>query len=287
LKVKQVLQSLRTGDTTLADIPAPKAGPGQLVIHTSASLISAGTERMLVDFGKANLIDKARQQPDKVREVLQKVKTDGAIATLDAVQSKLDQPLTLGYCNVGRVAEIGAGVTGFAPGDRVASNGKHAEVVVVPRNLCAKIPKTVSDEAATFTVIGAIGLQGIRLADPKLGECVVVIGLGLIGLMTVQMLRAQGCRVLGVDFDADRLALAERFGAETVNPGAGEDVIARAEQFSRGEGVDAVLITASTKSNDPISQAAKMSRKRLSASDLSFDPRLRVEAKNRNQIADY
>lgn len=260
--MKQVLQSLRTGDTTLADIPAPKAGPGQLVIHTSASLISAGTERMLVDFGKANLIDKARQQPDKVREVLQKVKTDGAIATLDAVQSKLDQPLTLGYCNVGRVAEIGAGVTGFAPGDRVASNGKHAEVVVVPRNLCAKIPKTVSDEAATFTVIGAIGLQGIRLADPKLGECVVVIGLGLIGLMTVQMLRAQGCRVLGVDFDADRLALAERFGAETVNPGAGEDVIARAEQFSRGEGVDAVLITASTKSNDPISQAAKMSRKR-------------------------
>jgi predicted dehydrogenase len=260
--MKQVLQSLANGKTNIADIPAPKAGSGQLHINTSASLISAGTERMLVDFGKANWIEKARQQPDKVRQVLEKVRTDGIAATLDAVRSKLDQPLALGYCNVGRVAEVGHGVTGFAVGDRVASNGKHAEVVAVPKNLCAKIPDAVSDEAAAFTVIGAIGLQGIRLADPKIGECVAVIGLGLIGLMTVQMLRAQGCRVLGIDFDAARLELARRFGAETVNPGAGEDVLARAAAFSRGAGVDAVLITASTKSNDPVSQAAKMSRKR-------------------------
>ncbi len=260
--MKQVLQSLANGKTNIADIPAPKAGSGQLHINTSASLISAGTERMLVDFGKANWIDKARQQPDKVRQVLEKVQTDGIAATVDAVLSKLDQPLALGYCNVGRIAEIGAGVSGFEIGDRVASNGKHAEVVAVPKNLCAKIPDAVSDEAAAFTVIGAIGLQGIRLADPKIGECVAVIGLGLIGLMTVQMLRAQGCRVLGIDFDAARLELARRFGAETVNPGAGEDVLARAAAFSRGAGVDAVLITASTKSNDPVSQAAKMSRKR-------------------------
>ena len=260
--MKQVLQSLRTGETRIADIPAPRAAPGQLQIHTTASLISAGTERMLVDFGKANLIEKALQQPDKVREVLQKVKTDGVLATLEAVQSKLDQPMTLGYCNVGRVAAIGAGVTGFSLGDRVASNGSHAQVVVVPKNLCAKIPDAVSDEAAAFTVLGAIGLQGIRLADPKIGECVVVLGLGLIGLMTVQMLRAQGCRVLGIDFDPSRLQMARQFGAETVNPGAGEDVLAKAEQFSRGQGVDAVLITAATKSNDPVSQAATMSRKR-------------------------
>jgi predicted dehydrogenase len=260
--MKQILQNLATGDTTVADVPAPRAGAGQILIHTSASLISAGTERMLVDFGKAGWIAKARQQPDKVRQVIEKMKTDGIAATLGAVRSKLDQPLTLGYCNVGRVAAIGDGVSGFAAGDRVASNGKHAEVVAVPRNLCARIPEGVSDDAAAFTVIGAIALQGIRLADPKLGECVVVIGLGIIGLMTVQMLRAQGCRVLGVDFDASRLELARSFGAETVNPASGEDILARGMAFSRGVGVDAVIITASTKSNDPVTQAAQMSRKR-------------------------
>jgi predicted dehydrogenase len=260
--LKQILQNLANGETSLREVPSPKAAVGQLLVNTTASLISAGTERMLVDFGKANWIDKARQQPDKVRQVLEKVQTDGIAATIDAVESKLDQPLALGYCNVGRVAELGVGVSGFQVGDRVASNGKHAEVVAVPKNLCAKIPDGVSDEAAAFTVIGAIGLQGIRLADPKIGECVAVIGLGLIGLMTVQMLRAQGCRVLGIDFDAARLELARRFGAETVNPAAGEDVLARATAFSRGAGVDAVLITASTKSNDPVAQAAKMSRKR-------------------------
>ena len=260
--MKQLLQSLKDGVTHLPDVPAPQCAAGHVLLYTSMSLISAGTERMLVDFGKANWIDKVRQQPDKVRQVLEKVQTDGVSATFDAVVSKLDQPLALGYCNVGRVAELGASSSGFQVGDRVASNGKHAEVVAVPKNLCAKVPDGVSDEAAAFTVIAAIGLQGIRLADPKIGECVAVIGLGLIGLMTVQMLRAQGCRVLGIDFDVDRLELARRFGAETINPGAGEDVLARAAAFSRGAGVDAVLITASSKSNDPVAQAAKMSRKR-------------------------
>lgn len=260
--MKQILQNLATGQTTIADVPAPAGGAGQLLIHSRASLISAGTERMLVDFGRANWIEKARQQPDKVKQVIEKAKTDGIAATVEAVRSKLDQPLALGYCNVGRVAAIGPGVEGFAVGDRVASNGKHAEVVAVPRNLCARIPDEVSDESAAFTVVAAIGLQGIRLADPKLGECVAVIGLGLIGLLTVQMLRAQGCRVLGIDFDEARLRLARSFGAETVNPARGEDILSRAAAFSRGNGVDAVLITASTKSNDPVSQAAQMSRKR-------------------------
>lgn len=258
--MKQLLQSLKDGTTEVANVPAPRAGHGQLLIQSHLSLVSAGTERMLVDFGKANLIQKARSQPDKVRMVLEKARTDGIAATYDAVRSKLDQPLALGYCNVGQVIE--SRVDGFALGDRIASNGKHAEIVAVPGNLCARIPDNVSDEAASFTVLAAIGLQGIRLTQPTLGECVVVTGLGLIGLLTVQMLRAQGCRVLGIDFDPTRLALARQFGAEVVNPGAGEDVLARAQAFSRGRGVDAVIITASTTSNEPVSQAARMCRQR-------------------------
>lgn len=260
--MKQILQSLATGTTVVSEVPTPIPNDGELLIETSSSLLSAGTERMLVEFGKASWINKARQQPEKVRMVLEKVRTDGIAATIDAVRSKLDQPLAPGYCNVGRVIETGREVRGFHVGDRVISNGKHSEVVAVPQNLCAKIPEQVRDEAAAFTVLGAIGLQGIRLANPTLGECVVVTGLGLIGLMTVQMLRANGCRVLGIDFDPSRLELARRFGAEVVNPGAGGDVLAAANAFSRGVGVDAVIITASTKSNDPVSQAARMCRKR-------------------------
>ena len=217
---------------------------------------------MLVDFGKAGLIDKARQQPDKVRMVLDKIRTDGLMPTLAAVRNKLDQPLPMGYCNVGVVAEVGAGVSGFAVGDRVASNGKHAEAVSVPANLCALVPDGVADEDAAFTVLGAIALQGIRLVQPTLGEAVVVTGLGLIGLLTVQLLRAQGCRVLGLDFDPVKLDLARRFGAETVDLKAGADPVAAAMAFSRGRGVDAVIITASTKSNEPVHQAALMCRKR-------------------------
>ena len=260
--MKQILQSLKTGATEVADLPSPRAAAGQLLIHTTHTLVSAGTERMLVEFGKANWLDKARQQPDKVRMVLEKVRTDGLAATIEAVQSKLDQPLALGYCNVGVVAEIGQGVEGYALGDRVASNGKHAEVVCVPKHLCARIPAGVSDEQAAFTVLAAIGLQGVRLANPTLGECVVVTGLGLIGLVTVQLLRAQGCRVLGMDFDPARLALARQFGAEVVDLAKGEDPLAAAAAFSRGRGVDAVILTVSSKSNEPVSQAAKMCRLR-------------------------
>ncbi len=260
--MKQVLQSLQAGGTRIAEVPSPRANAGKLLIQTKASLISAGTERMLVDFGKANFLDKARQQPEKVGMVLNKVRTDGLLTTVEAVRSKLDQPIPLGYCNVGTVMETGKGVESFTVGDRVVSNGNHAEVVSVPQNLCAKIPDTVTDEQATFTVLGAIGLQGIRLASPTLGEAFVVTGLGLIGLLAVQLLRAQGCRVLGLDFDPAKLELARRFGAETVNLGAGEDPLEAARVFSRGRGVDGVLITASTKSNEPVSQAAKMCRKR-------------------------
>lgn len=260
--MKQILQSLKTGATEVADVPAPGASRGALLIHTSHTLISAGTERMLVDFGKANLLDKARQQPDKVKMVLDKVRTDGVLPTLESVRNKLDQPLTLGYCNVGTVAEVGSGVTGFAAGDRVASNGKHAQVVSVPVNLCARVPDAVTDEEAAFTVLGAIALQGVRLAQPTLGEAVVVTGLGLIGLMTVQLLRAHGCRVLGLDFDPSKLALARQFGAETVDLAAGEDPVVAAQRFSRGRGVDAVILTLATQSNEPVHQAALMCRQR-------------------------
>jgi predicted dehydrogenase/threonine dehydrogenase-like Zn-dependent dehydrogenase len=260
--MKQVLQHLRDGTTEVADVPAPRLDTGQLLIRTTRSLVSPGTERMLLDFGKGSLIEKARQQPDKVRMVLDKVRTDGLRATVESVRNKLDQPLALGYCNAGRVMEVGPGVTGFAVGDRVASNGKHAEVVSVPVNLCAKVPDRVPEDAAAFTVLGAIALQGIRLAAPTLGETIAVTGLGLIGLLTVQLLRAHGCRVLGLDFDRERLALAERFGAETVDLSAGADAVRVATAFTRGSGVDSVIITASTKSSDPVHQAALMCRKR-------------------------
>ena len=260
--MKQILQDMAKGGTTITEAPAPKVSSGTLLINTAVTLISAGTERSLVDFGKASMIDKARQQPEKVKMVLEKVKTDGLMTTVDAVKSKLAQPLPLGYCNVGVVADIGRDVDGFKVGDRVLSNGPHADVVRVGKNLCAKIPDNVTNQEAVFTVVASIGLQGIRLVQPTLGEAVVVTGVGLIGLLTVQMLRAQGCRVLAIDYDQSKLELAKQFGAEICNPGLGEDPIAAGLAFSGGDGVDAVIITASTKSNDPVTQAARMSRKR-------------------------
>ena len=260
--MKQLLQDLRTGKVELAEVPRPLVRAGHLLIATERSLISTGTERMLVEFGKAGWIDKARQQPDKVRQVLQKIRTDGLIPTVDAVMAKLDQPLPLGYCNCGRVLEVGEGVTGFAPGDRVVSNGPHAEVVCVPVNLCAKVPDGVSDEEAAFTVLSAIALQGIRLAAPTLGETFAVVGLGLIGLITAQLLRANGCRVIGIDIASSREEVARLCGASVFVNSSVEDPVAAAMAATSGRGVDGVLITAATKSNEPVSQAAKMCRKR-------------------------
>ena len=260
--MKQVLQDLSNGQTTVVEAPTPMPGKGQLLLRTTRTLISAGTERMLVDFGRASYIDKARQQPEKVKQVLDKVRTDGLLTTVEAVRSKLGQPIPLGYCHVGVVHALGSGVEGFRIGDRVASNGPHADMALVPKNLCARIPDAVSDDQAAFVVLSSIGLQGIRLAQPTLGESVAVIGAGLIGLMTIQLLVAQGCRVLAIDLDEAKLALARQFGAETCNAGVGEDPIAAGRSFSREQGMDAVLITASTSSSDPVTQAARMSRKR-------------------------
>ena len=260
--MKQIIQSFKTGDTILEEIPAPLVKKGQILIQTTRSLVSLGTERMLVEFAKSNLISKARQQPDKVKMVLDKVKSDGLFPTLEAVFNKLEQPIPLGYCNVGHVVEVGEGVTRFKIGDRVASNGPHAEFVSVPVNLAALIPAEVSDEEACFTVIGSIGLQGIRLLSPTFGETVVVMGLGLIGLLTAEMLYANGCQVIGFDFDAVKIEIARKKGIEAIQLSEGLDPVKAVENWTAGIGADGVIITASSKDNSLISQAARMSRKR-------------------------
>jgi predicted dehydrogenase/threonine dehydrogenase-like Zn-dependent dehydrogenase len=260
--LKQIIQSFKTGETILEEVPAPKVRPGYVLIRTSRSLVSLGTERMLVEFGRANMFQKAMQQPDRVKQVLSKVKTEGLKPTLNAVFNKLGQPLPLGYCNVGTVMAVGDDVEDFSIGDRVASNGQHAEFVCIPKNLVAHIPDNVSDEDATFTVIGAIGLQGIRLCDPKLGETIVVVGLGLIGLITAELLIANGCKVIGIDLDNAKIEIAKKKGIVAINPGEGTDPVKFVTSFTGNTGADGVVITASAKTDEIIAQAAKMSRKR-------------------------
>ena len=182
--MKQIIQNLKTGKTLLEEVPVPSVQKGHVLIKTKYSLISLGTEKMLVDFSKANLFEKARQQPDRVKQVIEKIKSDGLIPTLEQIFRKLNQPLPLGYCNSGIVVDVGDGVNEFQVGDRVTSNGNHAEFVNVPKNLVAKIPDNVTSEQATFTVVGSIGLQGIRLLKPSYGETIIVSGLGLIGLIS-------------------------------------------------------------------------------------------------------
>lgn len=259
--MKQLLQQLDTGLTRLVDVPAPRAGSVSLVVESRASVVSAGTERMLVEFGRANLLDKARRQPDKVRQVLDKVRTDGLAPTLEAVRAKLDAPIPLGYCQAGVVVEAGERVRAFRVGDRVVTNGAHAEYVRVSSTLAARVPDEVSFEAAAFTPLAAIGLQGVRLAAPTLGETVVVYGLGLIGLLTVQLLRANGCQVLGIDRDPARLALAATFGATAIDGSAGA-VVDHVLSHTGGVGADAVLLTLASSSDEPVHDAAMMSRKR-------------------------
>ena len=257
----QIIQDLKSGITILEEVPVPRVGAGNVLIKTHSTLVSLGTEKMLVSFGQANLLDKARQQPEKVKEVINKMKTDGIQPTVEAVFRKLGTPLPLGYSQAGKVVEVGKGVTEFRPGDRVVSNGNHAEYVAVPKNLVAKIPDDVSYVEASFTVVGAIGLQGIRLVQPTLGETVAVIGLGLIGLITCQLLKANGCKVVGFDLDENKLKQADSYGITAVNSG-NQDSVRFMEEFTDQIGADAVIITASTQSNDVIKQAANMSRKR-------------------------
>jgi threonine dehydrogenase-like Zn-dependent dehydrogenase/predicted dehydrogenase len=260
--MKQIFQSLKTGEVELADIPCPQIARGQVLVATSRSLVSSGTEKMLIEFGKSNLLNKALSQPEKVKQVVEKIKTDGIHPTVKSVSNKLEQPMPLGYCNVGHVLAIGDDVDEFVVGDRVISNGYHAEVVRVPVNLCAKVPAIVDDEEASFAVLSSIALQGIRLASPTLGERFGVIGLGLVGLLAVQLLKAQGCRVVGFDFDENRVRIAKQLGAEAVNLNTVEDPQSFVKFFTKGIGLDGVLIAAATKSNSPTNLAADICRKR-------------------------
>lgn len=259
--MKQVVQRLDNGIVSLCEVPIPTVSRRQVLVQTRASVISAGTERMLVGFGRSSFLRKVHSQPEKVRDVIRKIGTDGIAGTIEAVRAKLESPIPLGYCQAGVVANVGEEVSQFAIGDRVISNGYHAEYVRVAQTLCARIPDSVSFERAAFAPLAAIGLQGVRLAAPTIGETVVVFGLGLVGLLSVQILRANGCRVIGIDTDDDRIALAEAFGAVGVSPGA-TNVVDRVFALTAGIGADAVLLTLASSSDEPIQQAAQMSRQR-------------------------
>ena len=260
--MKQIFQYLDSGETKIIELPPPRLKRGEVLIRSKFSLISSGTERMLINFGKSNIISKAKNQPEKVSEVITKIKSDGILNTLEAVSNKLDKPLPLGYCNAGIVIQIGEGVSSFKVGDRVVSNGYHAELVTVSENLCALIPEEVSFEDAAFTVIASIGLQGIRLLKPTLGETIAVSGLGIIGLITCQLLIANGCKVLGLDPDQSKCDLASLFGVETFCISNNNNPTNWCLSKTKEVGVDGFIVTASTTSSDPIHIAANSSRKR-------------------------
>ena len=260
--MKQLVQKLGNGDISILDIPTPQVRPGNLLIQSSISLISSGTERMLIDFGKSNFVEKIKKQPDKAEQVLDKIKTDGLLPTIKAVNNKLDSSIPLGYSNVGKVVAIGSGVNGFNIGDRVVSNGSHAEIVSIPQNLCAKVPDALSDDDAAFAVLSSIGLQAVRLAKPEFSETFLVIGLGLIGLLTAQILKANGCRVLAYDIDASKCKIARQLGITTLNFTKAKVAIDWCISENHGKGIDGVIITASTDSTSPVEIAANVSRKR-------------------------
>lgn len=257
--MKQVLQNIKDGRLTVQECPAPAAQAGRVVIANSSSLISAGTEKMVMDLASKSLLGKAKERPDHVRRVLEKIRNEGLLNTVRAVREKLDEPMTMGYSSAGTVLACGFGVDAFKPGDRVASNGGHAGVVSVPANLCAAVPDGVSFDHAAFAVVGAIALQGVRLSQVQLGETVLVVGLGLVGQLAVSLLSAAGCRVIGTDLEADKCALALKMGASVAEPGISASQLV---ELSGGGGADAVLITASTKSNGPIELAANAVRQR-------------------------
>ncbi|HEX3560917.1 MAG TPA: bi-domain-containing oxidoreductase [Pyrinomonadaceae bacterium] len=261
--MKQLLQNLKTGEGVVADVPAPVAQRGRVLVRAASSLVSAGTERAFVELGRKGLLGKAKERPDLVRKVFEKVRSEGLLSTLQTVREKLDESHALGYSAAGIVVEVGEGVDGFSAGERVACAGTgyaaHAELLSVPQNLCARLPDAVDFESAAFSTLGAIALQGVRLAEPTLGEAVVVIGLGLVGQLAAQLLKANGCRVFGVDLDTSKVELARRLGADdgcVSNAGAREAIT----RWSRGRGADAVVITAATSTDEPIQLAGEVSR---------------------------
>jgi predicted dehydrogenase/threonine dehydrogenase-like Zn-dependent dehydrogenase len=265
--MKQILQSPRTGEITVTHVPAPRVAPGCVLVRVMASLVSAGTERASSEFAARTILGKAAARPDLVREIVSKARRDGIISTIDAVRNRLDQPSGLGYSSAGSVVAVGEGVTDISPGDLVACAGTgfavHAETALVPRLLVAKVPagEHIPFEQACFATVGSVALHGLRVADVRLGETVAVIGLGLLGQLTIQLLRAAGCRALGFDPDPARAALARKLGA-LVAVSAGDQFIDCVRDYSRSRGADSVLITAETSSDEPVNLAAEISRDR-------------------------
>ncbi len=262
--MKQLIQSFKTGELGLFDVPAPICEKNGALVQTTVSLVSAGTEKMLVDFAKKSMLAKAKDRPDLVKQVVDKMKKEGVKNTLEKVFTKLDTPIPLGYSLAGEVVQVGDELSGINIGDRVACGGagyaNHSEINYVPKNLMVKIPDGVDDIDASFVTVGAIALQGVRQTAPLLGEKIAVMGLGLLGQLTVQLLKANGCKVIGSDIDPDKMELAKKLGCDEVCH-AGE-LISKANEFTGGRGVDAVIISASTSSNQPIIDAADISRMR-------------------------
>jgi predicted dehydrogenase/threonine dehydrogenase-like Zn-dependent dehydrogenase len=259
--MKQLLQNMHNGQTVIEDVPIPSVRNKFALVKTACSLVSAGTERMLVEFAEKNLVQKATSRPDLVKQVLSKAQREGLLPTIEATFNRLDQPMPLGYSSAGTIVEVGSGLDGFAVGDRVACGGGnyavHAEYALVPRNLLIKLPDTVDFESAAFTTLGAIAMQGFRLAKPQLGDRVCVIGLGLLGLLAAQIARAAGCTVFGIDLSAKRVQLANEMGFKAVERSNCEEA---AQGFNQNRGFDIVLICADTPANDPIELAGKLAR---------------------------
>jgi len=261
--MKQIVQNMKSGETQIVDVPVPIIQPGFLLIRTAASLVSAGTERTLVSFAEKNLLRKAHSRPDLMKQVFEKAKREGLLTTLNAAFNRLDQPLMLGYSSAGTVMTVGEGVSGFKPGNRVVCAGGgyavHAEYALVPQNLASHLPKGVNFESGAFATIGAIALNGIRLANPQVGEISAVIGMGLLGLLAAQILKASGCEVVGMDINPDRLAFARKVGIRAeLNKSINEKSI----QMTRGRGFDHVFICADTTSNEPVELAGEIARDR-------------------------
>ncbi|HEY2981656.1 MAG TPA: zinc-binding alcohol dehydrogenase, partial [Anaerolineales bacterium] len=261
--MKQLLQNLRDGRTAVEDVPMPAPRPGFALVRTAASLVSAGTERMVVEFAGKSLAGKASARPDLVRQVIDKARREGVVSAVQSALNRLDQPMALGYSSAGTIIALGEDVPGFRVGQRVACGGGgfavHAEYVLVPRNLLTALPDDVDFESAAFTTLGAIALHGFRLADAQLGESAAVIGLGLVGLLAAQIAAAAGLRVLGIDLDPARVALAASLGLEAV---ARPDAESAADAFTAGRGFDLVLVCADSASNDPIELAGGIARDR-------------------------
>jgi predicted dehydrogenase/threonine dehydrogenase-like Zn-dependent dehydrogenase len=263
LPMKQLLQNIKSGQASIEDVPIPTPREGQALVRVSASLVSAGTERMVVEFAEKSLVGKARSRPDLVKQVLDKAKREGLVSTVQAAFNRLDQPMALGYSTAGTIVALGKNMQGFKVGQRVACAGggyaTHAEYNVVPRNLLTPLPKNVDFESAAFTTLGAIALHGFRLAEPQLGENVAVIGLGLLGLLTIQLASAAGCSVLGIDIDPKRVKLASALNVQAVSRPQAE---ATAQAFTANRGFDSIIICADTSSNDPIELAGVIARDR-------------------------